>query len=233
MKTRGAWLVLAAATLTGGWQDAPDRDEWQQPERVMDVLHIADGSRVAELEADRAWFTTRLAHRVGPNGRVSAQDSRPERVEAIQRRLKSEDLKNIQPILAKVPTRICRGSARGAHRRCVRVAGGSVRVGERRDCARAERSRRHHRFQERWRWRTGTATGGADRSEKIIRDAERAGLRLTAARRSCAISIFWCSVAPPDERLRARQDDCRGGDFHDVEDDERQEAGLNRAPANA
>jgi predicted methyltransferase len=98
---RGASVVLAAVTLAGGWQDAPDRDEWQQPERVMDVLHIADGSRIAELEAGRAWFTTRLAHRVGPNGRVYAQDSRPEMVEAIQRRLKSEDLKNVQPILAK------------------------------------------------------------------------------------------------------------------------------------
>jgi predicted methyltransferase len=101
--TRAAWVILAAATLAGGWQDPPDRDEWQQSERVMDVLHIADGSRVAELEAGRAWFTTRLAHRVGPNGRVYAQDSRPEMVEAIQRRLKSEDVKNIQPILGKVP----------------------------------------------------------------------------------------------------------------------------------
>jgi predicted methyltransferase len=100
--TRAAWAVVAVATLAGGWQDAPDRDEWQQPERVMDTLHIADGSRVAELEAGRAWFTTRLAHRVGPNGRVFAQDSRPEMIEAIQRRVKSEDLKNIQPVLGRV-----------------------------------------------------------------------------------------------------------------------------------
>ena len=40
----------------------------------MDALGIADGARVADLGAGGGWFTVRLARRVGPNGRVYAED---------------------------------------------------------------------------------------------------------------------------------------------------------------
>jgi predicted methyltransferase len=82
-----------------GLLDAPDRDEWQQPDRVMDALNIADGSRVADLGAGRGWFTTRLARRVGPNGVVFALDLRRDMVESIRRQAKTDGLINIQPSL--------------------------------------------------------------------------------------------------------------------------------------
>ena len=57
-----------------GILESPDRDEWQQPERIMDALGIAEASRVADLGAGGGWFTIRLARRVGPNGVVFAED---------------------------------------------------------------------------------------------------------------------------------------------------------------
>lgn len=82
-----------------GILEGPDRDEWQQPEDVMDALLIADGSRVADVGAGGGWFTVRLAHRVGPNGVVYAEDIQPEMIEAIERRIRREGLENVQPIL--------------------------------------------------------------------------------------------------------------------------------------
>src|SRR5262245_49799831 len=48
-----------------GLLEAPDRDQWQKPDQIMDALKIADGSTVADLGAGGGWFTIRLAHRVG------------------------------------------------------------------------------------------------------------------------------------------------------------------------
>jgi predicted methyltransferase len=65
----------------------------------MDALKIGDGSKVADLGAGGGWFTMRLADRVGPNGRVYAEDVQKEMVQAIERRVKRAQLKNVQPIL--------------------------------------------------------------------------------------------------------------------------------------
>ena len=82
-----------------GQLEGPDRDEWQQPERVMDALGIADGSHVADIGAGGGWFTTRLARRVGPNGIVYAEDVQQPMIEAIRRRVEREGLANVHPIL--------------------------------------------------------------------------------------------------------------------------------------
>jgi ubiquinone/menaquinone biosynthesis C-methylase UbiE len=56
----------------------------------MDALGIADGSVVADMGAGGGWFTVRLARRVGPRGRVYAEDIQPQMIESIERRVKRE-----------------------------------------------------------------------------------------------------------------------------------------------
>jgi ubiquinone/menaquinone biosynthesis C-methylase UbiE len=82
-----------------GLLEGPDRDEWQQPDRIMDALGIYDSARVADLGAGGGWFTIRLSRRVGPNGVVYAEDIQPQMIEAIKRRIASLNIKNVQPIL--------------------------------------------------------------------------------------------------------------------------------------
>jgi predicted methyltransferase len=83
-----------------GLLEDPDRDEWQQPDKVMDELHIADGSRVADVGAGGGWFTARLARRVGPNGAVYAEDVQKQMVEAIEQRARQDGLANVHAILS-------------------------------------------------------------------------------------------------------------------------------------
>ena len=78
-----------------GELEGPDRDAWQRPEQVMDALSIGDGSVVADLGAGGGWFTVRLARRVGPNGRVYAEDIQPQMIEVIKRRMQRELLTNV------------------------------------------------------------------------------------------------------------------------------------------
>jgi SAM-dependent methyltransferase len=82
-----------------GILESPDREQWQQPEAIMDALGIADGSRVADLGAGGGWFTVRLGHRVGPNGVVYAVDIQSRMIDAIMRRVRDHGLANVCPIL--------------------------------------------------------------------------------------------------------------------------------------
>ena len=84
-----------------GLLEGPDRADWQQPDRIMDALQIGDGSVVADLGAGGGWFTVRLARRVGPNGRVYAEDVQSQMIEAIQRRVSREELRNVVPRLGQ------------------------------------------------------------------------------------------------------------------------------------
>ena len=82
-----------------GLLEGPDRILWQKPDQIMDALKIAEGSVVADLGAGGGWFTIQLSRRVGPNGRVFAEDIQPQMIEAISRRVQREGLLNVVPVL--------------------------------------------------------------------------------------------------------------------------------------
>ena len=84
-----------------GLLEAPDRDQWQRPDRIMDALGIADASRVADIGAGSGWFTIRLARRVGPQGVIYAEDVQQEMLNAISRRVQREGLSNVRPVLGR------------------------------------------------------------------------------------------------------------------------------------
>ena len=64
----------------------------------MDALLIGEDSVVADLGAGGGWFTIRLARRA-VNGRVYAEDIQREMIEAMNRRVEREGLKNVRFIL--------------------------------------------------------------------------------------------------------------------------------------
>jgi predicted methyltransferase len=76
-----------------GELEAPDRDEWQRPDKIMDALGVAEASVVADLGAGSGWFTIRLADRVGPNGKVFAEDIQRPMIQAIKVRVERMGLK--------------------------------------------------------------------------------------------------------------------------------------------
>jgi len=82
-----------------GLLESPDRDDWQDPEHIMDKMGVFEGARVADIGAGGGWFTIRLARRVGAHGVVFAEDIQPLMLESIKRRVKREGLRNVKPIL--------------------------------------------------------------------------------------------------------------------------------------
>jgi ubiquinone/menaquinone biosynthesis C-methylase UbiE len=81
-----------------GLLEPPDREAWQKPDQVMDALHVAEGTTVADLGAGGGWFTMRLARRVGSHGHVYAVDVQRLMIEAIQRRVQREGFNNVTAV---------------------------------------------------------------------------------------------------------------------------------------
>ena len=79
----------------------PKRDEKLQPNRIMDLLGIKEGSSVADIGAGSGWFTVRAARRVGPSGTVYAVDINSAYLKYIDNRAKRENLANIRTVLGK------------------------------------------------------------------------------------------------------------------------------------
>jgi arsenite methyltransferase len=88
-----------------------DRDEWQQPERVIADLAIADGAKVADLGAGGGYFTFPLAEAVGPQGAVYAVDIDEGMNAFVLREARERGLGNVRTVLAaendpRVPERV-------------------------------------------------------------------------------------------------------------------------------
>jgi len=77
----------------------PGREQRLQIDRVMDLLHIAPGSTVADIGAGGGWFSVRAARRVTSSGQILAEDINPKYIESIRQRAQREHLNNIQEIL--------------------------------------------------------------------------------------------------------------------------------------
>ncbi len=85
------------------------RDRAGEAERVMGLLGIEPGMTVADIGAGNGYYTVRLAQRVGPQGRVLAEDIMPAYVDRLRGRVEAEGLSNVTVTLGaphdpKLPT---------------------------------------------------------------------------------------------------------------------------------
>jgi len=102
------WLLLAATLFlaTGtvacsrlaGQNSGDERDAWQHPEQVMDALGVKPGSAVGDVGCGRGYFTFKLANRVGPSGKVYAEDVKDDQIAEIRRQAKEKGLSQIEAI---------------------------------------------------------------------------------------------------------------------------------------
>lgn len=79
--------------------ETAQRDAWQRPEEVMDALGIKSGSAVGDVGAGGGYFTIHFAQRVGPTGKVYAEDLREKEMSDLQSRAQKENLPQIQTIV--------------------------------------------------------------------------------------------------------------------------------------
>lgn len=81
------------------WLERSDRENEEHPEAALDAIKVAAGMVVADVGAGVGYFTIRLAHRVGPTGKVYANDIQPEMLSRLQDRLDTEHITNVVTVL--------------------------------------------------------------------------------------------------------------------------------------
>src|SRR5437870_13917547 len=69
------------------WLERAERDEEEAPDVALSVLKIAKGATVADIGAGSGFITERLAARVGPAGKVYANDVQPQMLQLLASRL--------------------------------------------------------------------------------------------------------------------------------------------------
>ncbi len=77
------------------WLERGEREEEEAPDVALDVLKIPKGASVADIGAGSGYITVRLAARVGPTGRVFANDVQPQMLTILARRLSNARITNV------------------------------------------------------------------------------------------------------------------------------------------
>ncbi|MGH9198977.1 MAG: class I SAM-dependent methyltransferase [Acidimicrobiia bacterium] len=78
----------------------PARDTYQKPHDVLKALDLKPGEVIADIGAGSGYFAFRLAHHVGPTGRVYAVDINPDMVLHMNRRIRDTETRNLVTVLA-------------------------------------------------------------------------------------------------------------------------------------
>jgi ubiquinone/menaquinone biosynthesis C-methylase UbiE len=77
------------------WLERSEREIEEEPDKALDALGTLTGATVADVGAGSGYFTVRLAARVGPKGRVYANDLQPEMLKMLGARLARERIANV------------------------------------------------------------------------------------------------------------------------------------------
>ena len=93
----GAICLILSCTFVS----AEDRNDWQQPDRVMSDLGMKPGTRVADIGCGEGYFTLRLARAVGPQGLVFAVDINARALAALKKQADQQLLTNVTVVVSE------------------------------------------------------------------------------------------------------------------------------------
>ena len=92
---------IAPVMGAGGadWLVRPEREAEEAPDAALDAIGIPRGATVADVGAGAGYFTWRLADRVGPSGKVYANDIQPEMLDLLRKNIAARHLANVETVL--------------------------------------------------------------------------------------------------------------------------------------
>jgi predicted methyltransferase len=89
---------IAGIATNANWLDRAGREGEEQPDRALDLIGIEPGSVVADVGAGSGYMTIRLAKRVGPAGKVYANDIQAAMLRAVDDKVRRAGLSNVVPV---------------------------------------------------------------------------------------------------------------------------------------
>jgi ubiquinone/menaquinone biosynthesis C-methylase UbiE len=92
---------IAQVMGVGGadWLVRSERETEEAPDAALDAIGIPRGATVADVGAGVGYFTWRLAERVGPSGKVYANDIQSVMLDKLRTNMEARHLTNVQTVL--------------------------------------------------------------------------------------------------------------------------------------
>ena len=81
------------------WLVRSEREQEEAPDAALDAIGIPLGAMVGDVGAGVGYFTWRLAQRVGPTGKVYANDIQPRMLEELRKSMELRNLENVEAVL--------------------------------------------------------------------------------------------------------------------------------------
>ncbi len=81
------------------WLERPEREEEEQPAKLIEALQFKPGQAVADIGAGSGYFSWRIARKVAPTGQVYATDIQPEMIGILRTNMTSRGVTNFIPVL--------------------------------------------------------------------------------------------------------------------------------------
>jgi ubiquinone/menaquinone biosynthesis C-methylase UbiE len=84
------------------WLVRPEREAEEQPEKALDALNLKPGMVVADIGAGVGYMSLRMARRVGPSGKVYANDLQPPMLDLLRQNAAKAGIGNIVTVVGDV-----------------------------------------------------------------------------------------------------------------------------------
>lgn len=81
------------------WLVRSERETEEQPDKALDAIGITKGMTVGDVGAGAGYMSWRMAERVGPTGKVYANDIQPKMLDLLRKNMEDRKLTNVQPVL--------------------------------------------------------------------------------------------------------------------------------------
>jgi ubiquinone/menaquinone biosynthesis C-methylase UbiE len=94
----GREIAPVMGATGAGWLDRPERETEEAPDQALDLLNLRAGMTVADVGAGTGYMSLRMARRVGPTGKVYANDLQPEMLQRLRAKSQREKLSNVETV---------------------------------------------------------------------------------------------------------------------------------------
>ena len=78
------------------WLERPEREEEEQPKKLVNLLKLKPGMNVADIGAGTGYLTFPMAKKIAPEGKAYAVDIQPEMLDLLRQRMKKKKVTNIE-----------------------------------------------------------------------------------------------------------------------------------------
>jgi SAM-dependent methyltransferase len=95
----GRQIAPVMSYLGADWLIRESREREEACEKLLKILDIKPGLVICDMGCGNGYYTVKLARLAGPKGRVLAVDIQPEMLTLLKKRLESEKVDNVEPIL--------------------------------------------------------------------------------------------------------------------------------------